>query len=65
MCGGGSPLVGGGGGGLPSPLPVRGEVRGEEIIVGEIHSVEILITLKLLCVFSSHIELYYRIMRNN
>ena len=46
MCGGGSPLVGGGGG-LPSPLPVRGEVRGEEIIVGEIHSVEILIALKL------------------
>ena len=43
----------GGGGGLLSPLPVRGEVRGEEIIVGEIHSVEILITLKLLCVFSS------------
>ena len=34
------------GGGLPSPLPVR-EVRGEEIIVGEIHSVEILIALKL------------------
>ena len=48
MLGGGGGMVAGVvAGGLPSSLPVRGEVRGEGIIVGELHSVEILITHKI------------------